>query len=88
MEITFVASSLSPIHVHQAVRMLEGVRMKNEEEEIVWKTAMKKLYLNLALCNLKQHKSGLALSNCRRVMEFDGKNVKAIFRMGQVCFGQ
>ena len=68
--------------------MLETVRLKDEEEEVVWKTAMKKLYLNLALCNLKQRKSEFALSNCRHVLELDGKNVKAIFRMGQVCLEQ
>ena len=68
----------------QAIRQLEPVRLKGEEEEEVWRASLKKLYLNLSLCNLKQRKSQLALSNCRRVLELDGKNVKALFRIGQV----
>ena len=68
----------------QAARQLEAVRLKDEEEEAVWRISLKKLYLNLSLCNLKQRKSQLALSNCRRVLELDGKNVKAFFRIGQV----
>ena len=68
----------------QAIRQLEPVRLKGEEEEEVWRVSLKKLYLNLSLCNLKQRKSQLALSNCRRVLELDGKNVKALFRIGQV----
>ena len=67
------------------MRQLEAVRLKDEAEERVWETSLKKLYLNLSLCSLKQRKSQLALSNCRRVLELDSKNVKAIFRIGQVC---
>lgn len=58
--------------------------MKDEAEERLWKTSLKKLYLNLSLCNLRQRRSDLAISNCQRVLELDGKNVKACFRMGQV----
>ena len=71
----------------QAARQLEALRLKDEEEEAVWKSSLKKIYLNLSLCNLKQRKSHLALSNCRRVLELDGKNVKALFRLGQVREG-
>ena len=68
----------------QAVRQLEAVRLGNEEEEAVWRTALKKIYLNLSLCSLRQRKSQLAISDCRRVLELDGKNVKAFFRIGRV----
>lgn len=73
-----------PPSTHQAARQLEAVRLKDEAEEKVWRISLKKLYLNLSLCNLKQRKSQLALSNCKRVLELDSKNVKAIFRIGQV----
>ena len=68
----------------QAIRILEAAHLKDEAEERLWKTSLKKLYLNLALCNLRQRKSDLAISNCQRVLELDRKNVKAFFRMGQV----
>ena len=68
----------------QAVRQLEAVRLRDANQEAVWRTSLKKLYLNLSLCSLRQRKSQLALSNCRRVLELDGKNVKAFFRIGQV----
>ncbi len=68
----------------QAIRILEAAHLKDEAEERLWKTSLKKLYLNLSLCNLRQRKSDLAISNCQRVLELDRKNVKACFRMGQV----
>ncbi|CAI8015330.1 Inactive peptidyl-prolyl cis-trans isomerase FKBP6 [Geodia barretti] len=67
----------------KAVRQLEAVRLRDANQEAVWRTSLKKLYLNLSLCSLRQRKSQLALSNCRRVLELDGKNVKAFFRIGQ-----
>lgn len=79
------ASMVSPLLPAQAVRQLEAMRLRDDEQEAVWRSSLKKLYLNLSLCNLRQRKSQLALSNCRRVLELDGKNVKAFFRIGQVC---
>jgi tetratricopeptide (TPR) repeat protein len=67
----------------KAVRQLESVRLRDDEQEAVWRASLSKLYLNLSLCSLRQRKSQLALSNCRKVLELDGKNVKAFFRLGQ-----
>ncbi len=64
--------------------MLEPAHLKDEKEEEKWKEMLIKLYLNLALTNLKQCKSPLAIINCRRVLELDSHNVKATFRLGQV----
>lgn len=68
----------------QAVRLLEKLRLKDAEEEAKWKSILIKLYLNLSLCKLRMRKPKLAITHCRDVLELDGKNVKATFRLGQV----
>ena len=60
------------------------MHLKDEKEERLWSVALLKLYLNLSLCDIKQCKSTLAITHCRRALELDGKNVKATFRLGQV----
>ncbi len=64
--------------------MLENRRLKDEEEEKKWKTCLVKLYLNLSLCNLRMHKPKPAITNCRKVLDLDKRNVKAVYRLGQV----
>ena len=66
-----------------AVRLLEGVMLKDEEEEIAWKSDLARLKLNQALVSLRQTNSRAALRYCREVLEFDQKNVKAFYRSGQ-----
>ena len=73
-------------HLLQAVRLLEEKKLKDAEEERKWKAGLLKLYLNQSLCSLRQGKPKLAITQCRKVTEFDPKNVKAHFRLGQVCF--
>ena len=68
----------------QAVRLLEEKRLKNEEEEQKWKAVLLKLYLNQSLCSLRLGRPKLAITQCRKVLDFDPKNVKAYFRLGQV----
>ena len=66
-----------------AVRLLEGVMLKDEEEEIAWKSDLVRLKLNQALVSLRQTNSRAALRSCREVLEIDQKNVKAFYRSGQ-----
>ena len=70
--------------VGQGIRVLEPAHLKDDEEEEKWREVLVKLYLNLALSNLRQCKSKLAINHCRRVLELDSKNMKATFRLGQV----
>ena len=66
-----------------AVRLLEGVMLKDEEEEIAWKADLVRLKLNLALVSLRQTHSRVALRYCGEVLEYDPRNVKAFYRSGQ-----
>lgn len=68
----------------QAVRLLEKRRLKDDAEERKWKSILIKLYLNLSLCNLRLRKPTLAITHSRSALALDIKNVKAIFRLGQV----
>ncbi len=68
----------------QAVNILEKRRLKDEEEEKKWKPMLVKLYLNQSLCSIRMKRPKLAIVQCRSVLELEEKNVKAIFRMGQV----
>jgi FK506-binding protein 6 len=67
----------------RAIRLLENARIKNEEEERLWKDSLTKLYLNMSLCCLKKSSAPRAISFANKVLDFDSKNVKAIFRLGQ-----
>ena len=69
----------------QAKQLLEETRLKNEEEERKWKVILLRVYLNLSLCNLRQGKSNLSISHSRKALDINPKNVKAHFRLGQVC---
>lgn len=71
----------------QAINILEKRRLKDEEEEQKWKTLLVKLYLNQSLCSIRMKRPKLAIVLCRSVLDLDEKNVKAIFRMGQVRNG-
>lgn len=71
--------------VTQAVRMLEKRRLQGPEEEKRWKSIMIKLYLNLSLCYLRMRKPKPAVTHSRNALDLDGRNVKATFRLGQVC---
>lgn len=66
-----------------AVRLLEGVMLKDEEEETAWKADLVRLKLNQALVSLRQTHSRVALRYCGEVLEYDPKNVKAFYRSGQ-----
>ena len=67
--------------------MLEKRQLKDEEEEMKWKVSLVKLYLNQSLCSIRLGRPKLAIVQCRNVLDLDGKNVKATFRMGQVRDG-
>jgi len=62
-----------------AVGYLEEVYEETEETK-----ALKiSLYSNLAACFLKLDKINRAIDNCKKVLQLDPKNVKAMFRQGQ-----
>ncbi|XP_065893278.1 inactive peptidyl-prolyl cis-trans isomerase FKBP6-like isoform X2 [Dysidea avara] len=67
----------------KAVSLIENVRLQNEEEEIVWRDNLMKLYLNLSLCCLKQAKSSRAITYGRKVLDLEPNSAKANYRLGQ-----
>jgi FK506-binding protein 6 len=67
----------------KGIGVLETARLKDEEEEREWSDALMKLHLNMALCALRQKKPKLCIVHCRRALELDQHNVKAVFRLGQ-----
>lgn len=82
--------SISSTYIHwvvlcvQAVKLIEDVHLRNEEEEEVWKQALIKLYLNLSLCLLRLKKAERAAALCRKALDLDENSVKAHYRLGQV----
>jgi hypothetical protein len=64
--------------------LLENTRLTEEEEEKKWKSVMLKLYLNMSQVSLKQVKPKKAIFFCKLALDFDPKNVKALFRYGVV----
>jgi FK506-binding protein 6 len=68
---------------NKALGLIEDVRLKDEREEKLWKSALLKLYLNLSLCHLKQKKTQKAARFCHKALDLDENSVKAHFRLGQ-----
>ena len=68
----------------QALALIENVHLKDEGEERLWKSALLKLYLNLALCHFKQKKTQKTIRFCHKALDLDENSVKAHFRLGQV----
>lgn len=68
----------------KAIYLLENTRLTEEEEEKKWKSVMLKLYLNMSQVSLKQVKPKKAIFFCKLALDFDPKNVKALFRYGVV----
>ena len=66
-----------------AVRLMEGLFLKDEEEEKVWKADLVRLKLNQALVALRLMNSRAALRYCKEVLENDPNSVKAFYRSGQ-----
>jgi len=67
----------------RAIRLLENANLKNEYEEIEMKKSALKLYLNMALMDLKEAKSGRACKHARKALEIEPKNVKALYRLAR-----
>jgi hypothetical protein len=63
--------------------LLENISVTDEDEER-WKNVMLKLYLNMSQVCLKQTKPKKAIYYCKMALEMDEKNVKALYRYGQV----
>ncbi|XP_038059182.1 inactive peptidyl-prolyl cis-trans isomerase FKBP6-like isoform X3 [Patiria miniata] len=70
----------------KAIRLLENARLANQSEEDEMKRVLLKLYLNLALCDIKQGQCPRALSNCIKALEIDPQNIKAMYRRGQALW--
>lgn len=67
----------------RAIRLLENANLKNDYEELQMKESVLKLYLNMAICDLKEAKSGRACKYARKALDIDPKNVKALFRFAR-----
>jgi len=67
----------------RAIRLLENARLKNEQEENLMKQSALKLYLNMALCDLKEAKAGRACKNSRKALDIEPKNPKALYRLAR-----
>ncbi|XP_065196314.1 inactive peptidyl-prolyl cis-trans isomerase FKBP6-like [Sycon ciliatum] len=67
----------------RAIGLLENINLHSEQEEHIWKQALLKLYLNISLCCIKQTKSVRALMYCRKILDMEPNNVKALYRLGQ-----
>ena len=83
---SFENKNYSTYHVRislpQALSLIENAHLQNEEDEMLWRDNLKKLYLNLSICCLKQAKSPRAITYCRKVLELQPNNAKAFFRLG------
>lgn len=63
----------------RAIRLLENANLKNEGEEIEMKQSAVKLYVNMALCDLKEARSGRSCKNARKALDIDPKHVRALY---------
>lgn len=72
------------LNLNQAGGILEDRPMKNEEEENDTKTLLLRIYLNLAVCCVKTKHSGRAISYCKRCLDIDRNNAKALYLQGKV----
>ncbi|ESO97333.1 hypothetical protein LOTGIDRAFT_114969 [Lottia gigantea] len=68
---------------YKKVDLLEMYNLKNEQEEEEQQKMLKKLYLNMSLCCLNLCHSGRAILYCKRVLEIEFNNCKALFRYGK-----
>ena len=84
MRVSISCFHAPPPYPPKAVRLLENRRLKDECEEKKWRAVLIKLYLNVSLCYLRMRRPKPAITNSRKVLELEPKNVKAIFRLGQV----
>lgn len=67
----------------QAANLMEGCHLKNDEEERESRRILISLSLNMTLCCLRLAHSYNAITYCRKVLNMDKDNPKALFRMGQ-----
>ena len=58
--------------------------MKDEVEEKDTNALLLKVYLNLAVCCVKTKHSSRAIAYCKRSLDIDRKNAKAMYLMGKV----
>lgn len=70
--------------ITQAAGILEERPRKNEEEEKDTEALLLKAYLNMAVCLVKTKHSGRAISYCKRCLEIDRNNAKAMYLQGKV----
>lgn len=68
------------------VKLLEDVSVANEQEDEKRKEYLLKLYLNLALCYINIKYSSKAITFADLALKLDGKNPKALYRMGCALF--
>lgn len=67
----------------KSIYLLENTNVKDDEEEIRWKSVMLKLNLNMSAVCLKQSKPKNCIFYCKASLDFDPQNVKSLYRYGQ-----
>ncbi|XP_046840360.1 inactive peptidyl-prolyl cis-trans isomerase FKBP6-like isoform X2 [Xenia sp. Carnegie-2017] len=67
----------------KGIRILEGSRLRNSSEEKQMNDLLLLLFMNAALCSLKLGQGNRTKKYCRKALEFDPKNIKAMFRLAQ-----
>ena len=69
----------------QYERMINLLDVYKEEEKIIANPMKCIGHLNAAMCQLKLKEYTEAKNNCNKALELESKNIKGLFRRGQVC---
>lgn len=67
----------------RALRALEDLNLADETQEGAHEKMLIKLHLNLAQCHLFLKEPKLSAFHCKRVIEMDSRNAKALYRAGK-----
>ncbi|XP_045171413.2 inactive peptidyl-prolyl cis-trans isomerase FKBP6-like isoform X2 [Mercenaria mercenaria] len=72
----------------KACSLLENRHIKDEAEEKEQQELLVRVYLNMALCCVKQSHSGRAISYTRKCLDIDKENAKALYLQGKALHQQ
>ena len=66
-----------------AIKCLEECHLQNDDDESQQQRLLLKLYLNTAICHLKQNHHARVISYCHQALEIEEQNPKAFFLKGK-----
>ncbi|XP_069135789.1 inactive peptidyl-prolyl cis-trans isomerase FKBP6-like [Argopecten irradians] len=75
-------------HYRKAATILEEYRLKDDEEEKEQQEMLFKMYHHMAVCSDRMKKPGRCISYCKRMMEIEPENVKALYFYGKALHQQ